>query len=120
MLIRYGDVKHIGDEDKPFAKQFTPAFTEPFLKAFGTVLQYWKMGAVVPEKLLYGALSFIQSAIRYPAAYKIIKNDLETMIKEILFPLCCFTSKDEYLWKEDPIEFLRREHGTLPTLTNPP
>ena len=50
-------------------------------------------------------------SLRNPNMYRILKPHLDTMFREIIFPVICFNAQDQELWNEDPQEYLRKEFG---------
>ena len=37
----------------------------------------------------------------------------ETLVSQIIFPLLCYSDKDDELWQDDPFEFVRIKYDIL-------
>jgi hypothetical protein len=91
----------------------TANYLEPSLKAFGSVLMHLKKGEILPDKLLAKTLHFFSWGITNADAYRLLKPDVDNLIKEFMFPLCCFTAKDELLWNENPQKYIEEAESSL-------
>jgi len=110
MLQRWGDPKGTdGADQKIFAKKFTTQYAPKILESYFNVLNTMRNGSWLPDKVISGAINFMMTGIRRPGIYKLMKPHMESLFREILFPLLCFNENEYRLWKDDPIEYLRRE-----------
>lgn len=68
----------------------------------------------IPKKLIHNYLIqnfFFLFSVRTTKIYKLMKPHIETLLKEIIFPMLCFNEENHKLWNEDPQEYVRREYG---------
>ena len=49
--------------------------------------------------------------VSHSVSWKFMKPHIDTVIREILFPLLCHSDEDEELWETDPIEYIRIKYG---------
>ena len=40
------------------------------------------------------------------------------MVRDVLFPLMCYTDEDDELWKDDPYEYIRLKFGEFHAATH--
>jgi len=109
MLQRWGDPKGTdGADQKVFAKKFTTQYAPKILEAMFNILNTLRT-SWLPDKVISSAINFLITGIRRPSIYKLMKPHIESLFREILFPLLCFNDTEYRLWKDDPVEYLRRE-----------
>ena len=57
--------------------------------------------------------------IRYPNTYKIMKNQLQQVVAELILPFLCFSAADKELWDEDPEEYIRKGYDVIEDIYSP-
>ena len=65
----------------------------------------------VSQRVLYLALSFLNTAVSHSHTWKILKPHAQEIVETILFPLLCHTDDDEEMWEDDAEEYVRFKYG---------
>ena len=45
-------------------------------------------------------------------SWKLLKPHMLVVIKDVIFPVMCFSDADQSMWEDDPYEFVRAKYGT--------
>lgn len=111
LFNRYGVESQASLEYQPFAKMYTEQYSVGILQVV------WKQikatvspgGAMtyMPPSILSRLLRYVETALEPSQTWKLMKPMVPELIETILFPLMCFSEKDQELWEEDPSEYVR-------------
>lgn len=58
-------------------------------------------------------------SIKHKITWQIIKPHTETLVAHFIFPQLCFSSEDEELWQEDPVEYVHKKIDPLMDFDSP-
>jgi len=120
LFNRYGETKQLTTKDaREFSRQFLKLYAPKLLETSMKILFAMKNGSYLPSRVQYSCLSFINHAVRNHVMYPVLKPHVDTLFKEILFPLVCFSNSDRELWTEDPEEYLRKEFNIMEDFYSP-
>jgi len=114
-LSRYGSETHAEtDEDKKFSIFFKNQFLVNILQAEIQLLTLAKTTTYpIPPKVTCVCLNYITNGIRFSKVYKLLQPYMSSFLKDIIFPLLCFTPEDQQLWVENPYEYARQESDVM-------
>jgi len=76
-------------------------------------------GTACPDRVVTLCLNFLEEGIRYKRAYAELKPQLAPLFLGVLFPLLCFSERDQKQWDEDPVEYVRKEFDVIEDFYNP-
>ena len=124
LLQRYGDPKR--KRDGPGAKEAL-AFAQHFHDEWMTVCQRSCLGVLslrangtaCPDRVVTLCLNYLEEGVRYKRAWSDLKPQLAPLFLGVLFPLLCFTERDQKQWDEDPVEYVRKEFDVIEDFYNP-
>mmetsp|Transcript_5295 Transcript_5295/g.7439 ORF Transcript_5295/g.7439 Transcript_5295/m.7439 type:complete len:1038 (+) Transcript_5295:129-3242(+) len=120
LFVRYCNLKDAPSaEGKLFSKNFNAIYAPKLLEAFVNLLGQKKGGSYLSDRVVHSAIGFLDSALRNPNMYRMLKPHLDNMFREIIFPVICFNAKDQELWNEDPQEYLRKEFDIMEEFYHP-
>jgi len=120
LFIRYCNLKDAPSaEGKLFSKNFNAIYAPKLLEAFVNLLGQKKGGSYLSDRVVHSAIGFLDSALRNPNMYRILKPHLDTMFRDIIFPVICFNAQDQELWNDDPQEYLRKEFDIMEEFYHP-
>ena len=51
--------------------------------------------------------------ISHAFSWKFIKNNIQSLITDVIFPLMCHSEEDEDQWNNDPLEYIRIKYGKV-------
>jgi hypothetical protein len=52
-------------------------------------------------------------SVRHAFSWKIMQNNIDVLIQDIIYPLLCITDDDIELFNDEPVEFVRGRLGML-------
>lgn len=87
----------------------------PLIESHLGLLFKKKTNYVGSTTLLY-SIKFIEQSTRIPVLMNILQPYLENILFETTVPIILVTTQDAQLFKEEPIEFLRRSQDTSENL----
>ena len=124
LLQRYGDPKR--KRDGPGAKEAL-AFAQHFHDDWMTVCQRSCLGVLslrangtaCPDRVVTLCLNYLEEGVRYKRAWSDLKPQLAPLFLGVLFPLLCFSERDQKQWDEDPVEYVRKEFDVIEDFYNP-
>ena len=96
---------------------FQQTYAVPFLESFIQVISK-KKDEYVPIKVQYFALRYIYRALSFPELTKLLANSLEPLLFDYLVPAMFLTVDDDDDWRNNPIEFIRKEADVLERSNN--
>lgn len=108
---RFGDPKYCKDSQIQFARNFQKHCATKFLQSYLNVLNSVREGGYLPDRVINLALSYLTHAIPKKEPYQLMKQHMDVVLFQIVFPLICFNQQDEELWLEDPHEYVRKGYG---------
>lgn len=94
-------------EYKEFAEWFLKTFSGGILAAMLKNLDQYRTGVYVSPRVMQQALNYVNTAISHAFSWKLIKNHMVQIIKDIVFPLMSYSESDAELWEADPYEYIR-------------
>lgn len=113
---RYSNIKNLPDSQKIIGEIFITNWMVSMMNI--VVVQLFKYKQVfLPELYMNYSLKYVTECIKNDQTCEIIKNMvlangrfvIPALINEIITPVLCRNSKDEELWQDNAIEFIRKE-----------
>lgn len=65
-------------------------------------------GQYIAPRVTNLALQYITTGVSLSASWKTMKPHMQSLLANVVFPLCCFDDEDQELWDEDPQEYIRK------------
>ncbi|KAG1469127.1 hypothetical protein G6F56_003440 [Rhizopus delemar] len=98
--------KYSAQPDSSFMKNFTPNILTTYLQQ----LDVWmKKECYMSDKCLALSANFLCEAVKHKITWKIMKGHVDTLVSQFIFPLVCFSSKDELIWTENPVDYVHKK-----------
>lgn len=107
-ILKYGNPRWVDEEEEDAARNIESRYLVPFLETFVKVLLRRKTGFVASD-YTYFAAKFAFYALKAPALFERLNPLLEELLFDVYLPMIFITEKDVQTWKNDPIEYIRRE-----------
>lgn len=111
-----GQVLHTYEE---FAKWYLKAFTPGTLKVLIGILDAYRSGQYVSPRVMQLVLNYLKKCVTLAFSWKLLKPHMLVVIKDVVFPLMCFSDADAAMWDEDPYEFVRIKYDPLEDFISP-
>eukprot|EP00002_Diphylleia_rotans_P003233 TRINITY_DN1220_c0_g1_i2.p1 TRINITY_DN1220_c0_g1~~TRINITY_DN1220_c0_g1_i2.p1 ORF type:complete len:204 (-),score=38.23 TRINITY_DN1220_c0_g1_i2:77-688(-) len=118
-MSKHGNKKLCNEDERPFAKYFMDAYACPLAQSFVQILQNWRAGQYVPNRLLQQCIDFLEPCIDYAQVYKFLKPGLDFIMNDVIFRLMCFSEEDANTWQEDPHEYVRKSFDLMEQYYDP-
>ena len=65
-------------------------------------------GHYIAPRVTNLALQYITTGVALSASWKVMRPHMQSLMANVVFPLCCFDDEDQELWDEDPQEYIRK------------
>lgn len=115
IMSKYGNPSFADDKDKNLSNYFLDTFAIPLLESHLQLVFKRKTHFVGSQALNY-AIKYVQSSIRQEKTMTILKPFVENILYETIVPIMLITHKDATLYKDDPIEFIRKQMDFTETM----
>ena len=70
-------------------------------------------------KLSLSALNYVNTGVSHSLTWKLIKQHILEIVKDILFPIMSYTESDAELWETDPFEYVRVKFDIFEDFVSP-
>lgn len=118
MFSKYGNSKFVDDHFIDFSKRFYKTYAVPLLESH-LQLVFRRKTHFVGSKALNFAIKYVSASTKLDDTMKMIKPFVENLLYEIIIPIMKVTHKDVTLFREDPIEFVRKQYDFTETMFSP-
>lgn len=118
-IQRYGNPRYAGEEYKQFAEYFKSTVSVQLLAPVLKNLSVKVNGGYLTDDVHRMCLSYLSSCVEMSPTYKILKSQLDFIIKAVVFPALCLTPEEITLFSEDPVEFVRKVHSPMEDWLSP-
>ncbi|CAG0918650.1 unnamed protein product [Notodromas monacha] len=112
-LTRYGLPKKCSKEYNHIASWHIKTFPPTVIQVLFKFLEAHSMKIYVSQRVLQGVLNYLTIALMSPTCYKMLKPHIPSLLEKTIFPIMCFSEKDERTMKEDPIELIKQKYDVL-------
>jgi len=116
--MKYAHPRFSNDEDKEFCKYFAETFTSQMLESHLQLL-FRRKTHFVGSRTLNFSIKFVSSCIKSPKAMEKLHPFLSRILYEIVIPVMLVTHKDVVLFRDDPIEYIRKQEDFTETIFMP-
>jgi hypothetical protein len=119
MFSKYGNPKFADEKLEDFSKAFRDTFVVPLLESHLTLVLRRKTN-FIGSKALNFAIKYVGQATKMPISMAKLKPFVEKLLYEVIVaPVMLLTHRDISLFKEDPIEYVRKQNDFTETLFAP-
>jgi importin-7 len=119
LFSKYGNPKYAEDKLSEFSKAFRDKYSLPLLESHLTLLLKRKMNFIGSKSLNY-SIKYVSQCTKMPHTMNKLKPFVEKLLTEVIIaPIMMITHKDVTLFKEDPIEYVRKQNDFTETLFAP-
>jgi hypothetical protein len=111
LFQRYGNPHYVDPEIVQFATFWSSQIAHQLL---GTVMQVltWKPnGRFCSNRCMMLGLRFLSTSIELGSTFRVIAPHLDSLLRNVIFPVMYFTQADMQLWNEDPQEYVRKSYS---------
>uniref|UniRef100_T1J129 Importin N-terminal domain-containing protein n=1 Tax=Strigamia maritima TaxID=126957 RepID=T1J129_STRMM len=108
---RYGSPGYVGQEYKEFSEWYLKNFSAGVIAVLLKVLDHYRHGIYVSPRVLQLTLNYLNQAVNHAFTWKFLKMHMEAVVREVLFPIMCYTEQDAQMWVNDPHEYIRLKFG---------
>ncbi|XP_076329001.1 importin-7-like isoform X2 [Tachypleus tridentatus] len=104
---RYGSPGKVTKGYREFAEYYLEMFSAGILQVMLKLLDQYCQKIYVSPRVLQQIFHYMNQGIGHAHTWKLIKPHMMEIIKDIIFPLMCYTDDDDEMWKNDPHEYVR-------------
>lgn len=118
IFAKYGNPKFVDKKFEAFSQRFYNDFSGPLLESHLQIV-FRRKTHFVGSKTLNFAIKYLSSSTKLEKTMALLKPFAENLLYETIIPIMLVTHKDVTLYKEDPIEFIRKQLDFTETLFSP-
>ncbi|XP_072529058.1 importin-8 isoform X2 [Salminus brasiliensis] len=107
LFERYGSPGNVTKEYFEFADFFLKMYAVGIQQVLLKVVEQHRQKQYVSPRVLQQTLNYLTQSISHSITWKQMKPHMQTLTREVVFPLMCYKDEDEKLWQEDPYEYIR-------------
>ncbi|CAK9302242.1 unnamed protein product [Gordionus sp. m RMFG-2023] len=116
---RYGTPAIVSKEYKDFAHYYMITFTTPLLETILKFLDFYRQGNYVSPRVINFCFAYLSECLIQSYCWKLLKPHVDIIIREIIFKLMKYDDEDEFLWENDPIEYIRTKFDIYEDFVSP-
>lgn len=114
MFTKYGNPKTVNEAFEIFSQRFLEAMAVPLLESH-LQLVFKRKQNFVGSKALNFALKYVSSSTKQEKTMDVLRPFVENLLYETVIPIMLISHKDVSLFKEDPIEYIRKQNDFAET-----
>jgi hypothetical protein len=118
MFSKYGNSKFCDDKYVDFSNFFFNTCGIPLLESH-LQLVFKRKTHFVGSKTLNFAIKFVSACTKLPKTMEKLTPFVENLLYETIIPIMLITHKDATLYKEDPIEYIRKQYDFTESIFTP-
>lgn len=97
---------------RQFAKRFVVQYAPNILSVFlGQIVAISQHNLWMPDKVLYLIATFLVDCTRHKVTWNFLQPHVEMIVAQFAFPMMCFSTDDEELFEDDPVEYIHKKSG---------
>ncbi|XP_043239281.1 importin-7-like isoform X2 [Amphibalanus amphitrite] len=116
---RYGSPGKVLKQYEDFAAWYLKAFTPGTLKVLIGILDNYRSGQYVAPRVLQQTINYLNKCVPLSFSWKLLKPHMLVVIKDVIFPVMCFSDADASMWEDDPYEFIRVKYDPMEDSVSP-
>uniref|UniRef100_A0AAY4B7G4 Importin N-terminal domain-containing protein n=1 Tax=Denticeps clupeoides TaxID=299321 RepID=A0AAY4B7G4_9TELE len=107
LFERYGSPGNVTKEYFEFADFFLKTYAVGIQQVLLKIVDQHRQKQYVAPRVLQQTLNYLNQGVAHSLTWKQMKPHMQTISREVIFPLMCYKDEDEKLWQEDPYEYIR-------------
>ncbi|XP_013398069.1 importin-7 [Lingula anatina] len=119
LFERYGSPGNVQAEYNKFAEWYLKSFSAGIIQVVLKVLDQYRQKQYVSPRVLLHCLNYLDQGVSHAFSWKFMKPHMQTLVREVLFPLLCHSDEDEELWTTDPHEYIRTKYDVFEEFLSP-
>lgn len=119
LFSKYGNPKHCDDKYKTFSEGFLRTYALPLLESHLQQLLK-RQSHFVGSKSLNFSIKYVSQSTKLPKTMEVMKPYIEKLLYEVIVsPIMLLTHRDVTIFKDDPVEYIRKQNDFSETLFAP-
>ena len=118
LFSKYGNPKIVEGSLTHFTKQFLETYAVPLLESH-LQLVFKRKTLFVGSMALNNAIKYVSAATKQTVTMNMLLPYVENLLFETIIPIMLITHRDVTLFKDDPIEYIRKQQDFTETLFAP-
>ncbi|KAJ1973178.1 Nonsense-mediated mRNA decay protein 5, partial [Dimargaris verticillata] len=104
----------------PFANYFIEHFAPEIAQTYFELIErYVSHQVVFSPKCLCLLATFLSDAIKHKGTWKLVKPHVESLVQHFIFPQLMYTTEDEELWEDNPVDYVHKRMDPLDDFDSP-
>ena len=123
LFVRYGNPNTMaksGPDYTDFAKTFINDFAPGILTCYLHEIEKWvaKTAWLSRPSLSY-TMGFLDECVKPKSMWTLLKPNIETLLRHVIFPIMCQSDEDIELFEDDPQEYVHRKLNSYEEVSAP-
>jgi importin-7 len=118
LFSKFGNPSYVDDKFAEFSERFKTTFAIPMLESHLAQL-FQRKTSFIGSKTLNFAIKYVQQAAKLPLTMQVLYPFIEQILFENIVPIMQPSHADVTLFKEDPIEYIRKQNDFTDSLFSP-
>ncbi|KAM5171427.1 importin-8 [Mantella aurantiaca] len=119
LFERYGSPGSVTKEYIEFSEFFVKTYAVGVLQVLLKVLEQHRQKHYVAPRVLQQTLNYLNLGVSHAVTWKVLKQNMQSISEEVIFPLMCYKDEDEDLWQDDPYEYIRMKFDVFEDYVSP-
>ncbi|KAK7098741.1 importin-7-like [Littorina saxatilis] len=116
---RYGSPGNVTKDYTAFSEWYLKTFSAGIMQALFKTMEQYCLKQYIAPRVMQQALNYINQGISHAFSWKFIKNNMQSLIQDVIFPLMCHSDEDDDLWNNDPHEYIRVKYDVFEDFLSP-
>ncbi|CAH0383093.1 unnamed protein product [Bemisia tabaci] len=119
LFERYGSPGNVSKEYNEFAQWYLKTFSVGVLEVLLKILELYRQKIYIAPRVMQLCLNYVDQGIIHAHSWSFLKCHMFTIIRDIVFPLLCYSEADDELWHADPHEYIRLKFDIFEDFVSP-
>ncbi|KAI3634639.1 hypothetical protein MIR68_007020 [Amoeboaphelidium protococcarum] len=100
---------------KRLMEKYVPGMVQSVIKQAFAMAPHFN----VPDRILFLVLNLLADCIKPATTWNILKDSVDRLMTEFVFPQTCFKASDAELLEDEPVEFITKKLDAMEDYNNP-
>ena len=106
-IQRYGNPRYSAPEHKAFSTYFRSNTALSFLNSSMQMLLLKANGRYISPEVTRMCLGYLSASVELSPTFKVIKQHLDVVLFQVMFPALCVSDEELMLYDDDPTEYIK-------------
>ncbi|CAN0425651.1 LOW QUALITY PROTEIN: importin-7-like [Lethenteron reissneri] len=119
LFDRYGSPGNVTKEYTEFSEFFLKTYALGIQQVLLKEVDLYRQKFYMAPRVLQQSLNYLSTGVAHAVTWSGLKPHMQTIVRDVIFPLMCYTDEDDALWQEDPYEYIRLKFDVFEDFVSP-